>query len=209
MHRRISIGFLTIVLLIAAGPLGPQFAESKPTPKRKTICPSADFAFCEAATCTATGRMIEGDGGTFPEASCLCPVIHGPAVASLHAGNMQGSCDPPPDGVWSLFPPNAAANYPDIPQASANWQSAPTPTQDCPASVNGQPVYFAGCFAYACKDYGTINGTRLAQCFCRMLTTNADEFATQAGQCNPDACNEIPEGVTRSHKLGKGRQCGN
>jgi hypothetical protein len=129
-------------------------------------------------------------------------------MASLHSGNMQGSCDPPPGGVWSLFPPNAAEDYPEIPQASAGWAPARTLSQDCPSSVNGAPVYFAGCFAYACQDYGTINGTKVAQCFCRMLTTDAAEFATQAGQCNPEACNEIPEGVTKAKKVHRGgEQC--
>jgi len=210
------IVFIALALIVAAGEAGAQSSppmrqtRTKPSSRtpRKITCPDGDYAFCEAATCTATGRTIRGDGGTYPEASCLCPILYGPAMASLHSGNMKGSCDPPPGGVWSLFPPNAAADFPEIPQQSADWATAPVETQDCPASVNGNPVDYAGCFAYACKNYGTINGTRVAECFCRILTTTDPEFATQAGQCNPEACNEIPEGVTRTKKLNKGgRQC--
>lgn len=189
-----------LALLLAADPVSAQLSNESGdsgahrSKRRLTLCPSQDYALCEAATCTATGGTIQGPAGvgTFPEASCLCPIFHGQALANLHGGNMQGSCDQPADGVWSLYPPGGRK---DVPQESAGWQVAPTPIQNCRSTVNGTPLYFAGCFSYACEDVGTIKGARVAQCFCRMLTTEADQFATRAGQCNPDVCNEIPEGL--------------
>jgi hypothetical protein len=34
----------------------------------------------------------------------------------LAGGNMQGSCEPPPDHIWSTYQPR-----PNIPQALTNW----------------------------------------------------------------------------------------
>src|SRR5262245_24757901 len=81
-----------------------------------------DFALCAASTCTALpGETIAVNTATgtapFPAAQCTCPIFNGPALADLNGGNMQGSCDPPPnDGVWSLYLPTG-----EIPQEINNW----------------------------------------------------------------------------------------
>ena len=204
---------VVLVLLLPAVPAGAQLssaeesAASNPSDKHQlTLCPPQDYAFCEAATCTATGGTIQGPGGvgTFPEAACLCPILFGRALADLNGGNMQESCESPPNGVWSMFPPTGRN---EVPQESTGWQNAPAPTQDCPGTHDGAPVYFAGCFSYACDDIGTINGTRVARCFCRMLTTDEADFATQAGQCDPAVCYRIPEGLTRDKAIRHGEKC--
>ena len=204
---------LVLVLLLPAVPAGAQLssaeenAASDSSDKHHlTLCPPQDYAFCDASTCTATGGTIQGPGGagTFPEAACLCPILFGRAFADLHGGNMQGSCQPPPNGLWSMFPPDERI---DVPQEATDWQAAPAPTQDCPSKINGAPVYFAGCFSYACDDIGTINGARVARCFCRMLTTDEADFATAAGRCDPATCSQIPEGLTRDRAIRHGDKC--
>src|SRR6202162_3063313 len=79
------------------------------------------FALCAASTCTPTGKQITvktatGGTATFPEADCTCPVVLGPSIANLAGGNMQGSCEPPPDTIWSTYQPR-----PNITQALTNW----------------------------------------------------------------------------------------
>ena len=171
-----------------------------------TVCPAQDYALCAASTCTATGGTIQGPRGvgTFPEASCLCPILHGQALAALNCGNMQASCEPPPGGVWSLFP-SKKRRY--LPQQITNWQPAQYPEQDCPSSKDGAAVYFALCFSYACEDAGKINGVRVARCYCPMETTDEGDFATQAGQCDQNVCDEIPEGKEQPTAILQGKKC--
>src|SRR5690242_13712911 len=73
------------------------------------IC-TGRFALCAASTCKATGKFItvnvaSGGTATFPEYDCTCPVLSGPGIADLSGGNMQGSCEPPPNQIWSYYQP--------------------------------------------------------------------------------------------------------
>jgi hypothetical protein len=172
------------------------------------ICQGA-FALCASSTCTPTGSTIAVNvqgGGTasFPEASCLCPLVNGPALADVTGGNMQGSCAPPGKGqVWSLYEPKS-----NLPQQVNNWSRKPAETavsfQLCSAGL-GVGNTFANCFSFACtinKDSKSTNGVKTATCFCP-LGENPDGSAvpadtaviTPAGQCNSDVCAEDPVGA--------------
>jgi hypothetical protein len=172
------------------------------------ICQGA-FALCASSTCTPTGSNITVNvqgGGTasFPEASCLCPVISGAALADVTGGNMQGSCTPPGKGqVWSLYEPKS-----NLPQQVNNWSRKPAQSavsfQLCSSSLAVGNT-FANCFSFACtinKDSKSTNGVKTATCFCP-LGENPDGSAvpadtavlTPAGQCNTDVCAEHPVGA--------------
>ena len=89
------------------------------------IC-EGDFALCAASTCQPTGgkitvNVIGGGTATFPEYNCTCPIFDGPAIADLDGGNMDGSCTPPHDQIWSLYQPRS-----QIPQAITNWSRLPS-----------------------------------------------------------------------------------
>jgi hypothetical protein len=159
-----------------------------------------DFALCAASTCTAlTGVTIAvntAGGGTrnFPAAQCTCPIFNGPALADLNGGNMQGSCDlPPNNGVWSLYLPTG-----QIPQEINNWipgkkQSA-APIQVC----DGLTDKFANCFSFACTRAGKVKGNlEVATCICPINESlegapAGPPFATPAGQCNQEVCSGTP-----------------
>jgi hypothetical protein len=161
-----------------------------------TIC-VGDFALCAASTCTALpGVTIAVNTATgtapFPAAECTCPIFNGPALADLNGGNMQGSCDPPPNnGVWSLYLPTG-----QIPQEINNWnpgkkQSA-APIQVCGSGS------FANCFNFACTRAGKVKGNlEVASCICPINeslegTPASPPFATPAGQCNQEVCSGTP-----------------
>ena len=151
---------------------------------------------------------------SFPEASCLCPLVNGPALADVTGGNMQGSCAPPGKGqVWSLYEPKS-----NLPQQVNNWSRKPAETavsfQLCSAGL-GVGNTFANCFSFACtinKDSKSTNGVKTATCFCP-LGENPDGSAvpadtaviTPAGQCNSDVCAEDPVGAALVG-AGSGRQ---
>jgi hypothetical protein len=167
-----------------------------------------DYALCAASTCTPLpGVEIEvntAGGGTrkFPAAQCTCPIFNGPAIADVNGGNMQGSCDPPPNnGVWSLYSPMG-----HIPQEINDWskgqkQSA-APIFVCPADLN-QGHQFANCFSFACVRAGKVKGNiEVATCTCPLGESLEgtpvpphSEFATPAGQCNQDICFQHPVGA--------------
>jgi hypothetical protein len=103
------------------------------------IC-EGDFALCAASTCQPTGgkitvNVIGGGTATFPEYNCTCPIFDGPAIADLNGGNMDGSCTPPHDQIWSLYQPRS-----QIPQAITKWSRLPSkssaPPLVCGADLN-------------------------------------------------------------------------
>ena len=167
------------------------------------IC-TGPFALCAASTCTATGRSITVNvtaGGTasFPQYDCTCPILSGPAIADLNGGNMQGSCKPPPDQVWSTYSPR-----PRIPQALTGWSrgvpESNAPPLVCPASLNlgDQQV---NCFSFACDPAGSINGVPVATCHCALGESEEGTsvppnttFFTQAGQGDRAVCADHPVG---------------
>jgi hypothetical protein len=155
-----------------------------PTPVAKlAICPN-DFALCSASTCVATGGEITlNDGRTLPAASCTCPVLPGPSIADLNAGNMQGSCTPPKDGVWSTYQINGA-----FPQAAANptWSEASAVALICPGGRE-----FAQCWNFACQLGPVVNGVQLAQCTCP-IELALTPFVSQAGLGGEDSCTKLP-----------------
>ncbi|MCL5043810.1 MAG: hypothetical protein M1336_00735 [Deltaproteobacteria bacterium] len=156
---------------------------SSATSGHLAIC-SGNFALCAAATCTPTGSSITlNDGTTFPSATCTCPVEPGPSIADTAAGNMQGSCNPPPGGIWSLYAAQA-----DIPQAGTTppWSNAAAPFNLCPAGTK-----FAQCWNLSCTFGAVVNGVQLATCTCPMETATGS-VGTQAGQGSASVCTQIP-----------------
>lgn len=156
------------------------------TPTRVlTICPNS-FALCAASTCTATGGTITlNNGQTYPAAQCVCPVLPGPSIADVNAGNMQGSCTPPEGGVWSTYQVDQ-----NIPQAAASpaWSEAPAPFLVCPAGDQ-----YAQCWNFACVLGEVVNDVQLAVCTCPIETSTTD-FVSQAGLTGQAACDQIPVG---------------
>jgi hypothetical protein len=165
------------------------------------VC-EGQFALCAASTCQATGGSItvnvtSGGTASFPEYNCTCPILSGPAIADLTGGNMQGSCEPPADQIWSLYEPRA-----HIPQAITNWSRKPAlssaPPLICPASLNlGNQL--VNCFSFACDPAGEINGVPVATCHCPLgeslegVSVPANTaFGTQAGQGNDAICADHP-----------------
>jgi hypothetical protein len=163
------------------------------------------FALCAASTCKPTGgqiavRTATGGTATFPEADCTCPVILGPSIANLAGGNMQGSCEPPPDKpgtIWSTYQPR-----PNIPQALTNWvptlPEAAAPPLFCPKSppLGNQLV---NCFSFLCDSQTYINNVPVVTCHCPIGESLAGTpvpprtaFLTQAGQGDPTTCAKYP-----------------
>ena len=194
--RGVSLGLccgLLIALSLAVAACGSSNSSSSPAPtatptstpipQALTICPN-NFALCAASTCTATGGTITlNDGKTYPAATCTCPVLPGPSIADVNAGNMQGSCTPPNGGVWSTYQINT-----NFPQAAATpaWSTVSTVMQICPA--RGQ---FAQCWNMACTLSSVVNGVQLANCTCP-IETALTPYVCQAGLGNPAACNQLP-----------------
>ena len=165
------------------------------------IC-KGEYALCAASTCKPTGKsisvnVIAGGTASFPEYECTCPIFEGSAIADLNGGNMQGSCEPPPDQIWSLFAPML-----HIPQALNDWArfgpEALAPPQICPASLNlGDKL--VNCFSFACDHAPPVNGVAVATCHCPLgesldgTPVPADTaFATQAGQGDQAFCSQFP-----------------
>jgi hypothetical protein len=200
------------VLMLAPG-------ESRAATKSNTeiaLCPNVQFALCAASTCRETGRTIavnKPEGGTrnFPEAECTCPVLPSGdtgAIANLNGGNMQGSCDPPPNGVWSLF--QTLTNFP---QKIYGWNYHDSkPNTTCTADLR-LGDRFVNCFSFACDKIRTVtseDGTQvtLATCFCpigedvfsALPTKPGTGFITEAGGDLPTEaerrkfCSKLPVG---------------
>ena len=158
------------------------------------------FALCAASTCKPTGgqitvRTATGGTATFPEADCTCPVILGPSIANLAGGNMQGSCEPPPDTIWSTYQPR-----PNIPQALTNWvptlPEAAAPPLFCPKSL-GRGNQLVNCFSFKCDSQTYINP--VVTCHCPIGESLAGTpvpprtaFLTQAGQGDEATCAKYP-----------------
>lgn len=156
------------------------------------------FALCAASTCKPTGgqitvRIATGGTATFPEADCTCPVILGPSIANLAGGNMQGSCEPSPDTIWSTYQPR-----PNIPQALTNWvptvPEASAPPLFCP-KVPPLGNQLVNCFSFLCDTQTYINNVPVVTCHCPIGESLAGTpvpphtaFLTQAGQGDPAYC---------------------
>ena len=160
------------------------------------------FALCAASTCKPTGgqitvRTATGGTATFPEADCTCPVILGPSIANLAGGNMQGSCEPPPDTIWSTYQPR-----PNIPQALTNWvptlPEAAAPPLFCPKSL-GRGNQLVNCFSFKCDSQTYVNNVPVVTCHCPIGESLAGTpvpprtaFLTQAGQGDEATCAMYP-----------------
>ena len=140
-------------MLVALGAAGRLAAE--PTCsldiKGLTICTGA-YALCDKATCKA---------GASGQTECTCPVLNGPAIASLD--QLGGSCTPTQKGVvYSLF----------------SFQGfKPSQQLACPAGT-----HFAQCWNATCK---LLPGGKKATCLCPLCP---GPFVTPGGSCNPASC---------------------
>ena len=204
---RAVLGFSAIILVCS---WTNRFAAAQENQEHKfRICQGVNFALCSASTCTPTGNKIEvnvpskGKTRQFPEADCTCPIFFGDAIADLIGGNMQGSCDPPPNGVWSIF-----SLMFEIPQAINGWVTtgpgALAPPLFCSADLKlgNQQV---NCFSFACDTLSTINGVPVATYHCAIGESPAGEkvspptaFLSQAGQANESFCGMNPVAGTIS-----------
>jgi hypothetical protein len=152
-----------------------------------TTC-TGDYALCAASTCKPTGKFITGSNGvTYPEVICRCPILNGISIADTSAGNMKGTCTAAAGEVWSLFAPKVF-----YPQEASNFSKKPkdmkATVQVCPSSLN-LGAKSSNCFSWNCK----IGLSGIAICSCPTgQVPAATAFATEAGQGNPDACNQYP-----------------
>ena len=185
--------------------------QSPAPPTGVTTC-SGEFALCAASTCTPVldsqgqQKMIQvrvagGGLASYPEMSCVCPILKGKSIADVNSGNMRGSCAAPSkNGVWSLY-----SFRQHIPQASNGWATSPlAKTQVTGQVCAGAPNVSApvvNCFSFACSPAKSINGVKLADCRCPLGETLnggpvavGQGFITDAGQGNPAACGQFPVG---------------
>jgi len=143
-----------------------------------TICDSSNtnngsqFALCSASTCVATGGQItvaKASGGTavFPEMKCTCPVLTGPSIAEVNAGNMTGSCNIPsasakyPKPIWSVF--SATTMFPQQ-SASPSFSSNIGSGQTCPGTGSQMA---SNCWNFLCTiDAVQTSGVTTASCYC-------------------------------------------
>jgi hypothetical protein len=110
---------------------------------------------------------------------------------------MQGSCEPPPDTIWSTYQPR-----PNIPQALTNWvptlPEAAAPPLFCPKSL-GLGNQLVNCFSFQCDSQTYINNVPVVTCHCPIGESLAGtavpphtSFLTQAGQGNQATCAMYP-----------------
>ena len=201
MKKSQLISLASLIGAIVAVSSGMALAQST-VPHELRIC-TGDFALCAASTCKLDGKQIAVNNTStlFNESKCTCPIFTGPAIADVIGGNMNGSCQPPPNnGVWSLYELNS-----HIPQAINDWKKH-GPKAEAPAFVcTGSDVQFSNCWSFACKRAGKINGVPVATCFCAtqespeaQLVPVGTQFITQAGQCatsDPSVCTQYPIGA--------------
>ncbi|HEV7517647.1 MAG TPA: hypothetical protein VGR07_15210 [Thermoanaerobaculia bacterium] len=144
--------FSLFALSILAGMAAVVQAEPtcKLNPTHLTIC-HGSYALCDKATC----QPIAGTQNV----TCTCPVLTGPAIASL--AQLKGSCTPPPGKVYSLFS---------------------TPGFDsllrCPKGAS----HYAQCWNATCI---LAPGGKEAACTCPLCTGS---FSTPGGDCNVANC---------------------
>jgi hypothetical protein len=197
MSRLISL--VSLIGAIVAVSSGVALAQTSSVPQEFRIC-TGDFALCAASTCTPDGKQIAVNNTTtlFDESQCTCPIFSGPAIADVKGGNMNGSCQPPPNnGVWSLYELNS-----EIPQAINDWKKN-GPKAAAPAFIcTGNNVQFSNCFSFACVRAGEIKGVPVATCFCAIQEgidaqpiPVGSQFITQAGQCAQSICTQFPIGA--------------
>ena len=132
-------------------------------PEGLTIC-NGQFALCAASACKPTGGTITNSSGVeYPEVICTCPILKGPNLADLDAGNMQGSCEPTDaNHVWSTFWPRF--EYPrQQNDFSHNPKEMRGSIQECPAELK-QGFNASNCFSWNCE----IDANGLAICRCPM-----------------------------------------
>lgn len=210
-----SLG-LAVMAVLPVLMLAPGESRAAKSNTEIALCPNVQYALCAASTCRETGRTIavnKPEGGTrnFPEAECTCPVLPSGdtgAIANLNGGNMQGSCDPPPNGVWSLF--QTLTNFP---QKIYGWNYHDSkPNTTCTADLR-LGDRFVNCFSFACDKIRTVtseDGTQvtLATCFCpigedvfsALPTKPGTGFITEAGGDLPTEaerrkfCSKLPVG---------------
>jgi hypothetical protein len=177
--------FLVGVLVCAVQVVAPAQAQGPARGARKQsgsstefplqVCTN-DYALCAASNCNATGKQIQittnGVVTSFPEAECLCPIMHGPAVSSPGTGNMPAGnkCAEPVGqnglkGVWSTYSLKT-----DIPQAP-DWKKQGNDAKKTVCS--SVPQGFAQCYSMACARTGPAigpdgkpTGVELASCKC-------------------------------------------
>jgi hypothetical protein len=153
-----------------------------------TLC-EGEYALCAASTCTPTGKTITPNNGVpYPEVICKCPILHGPAIADLTAGNMQGSCEASAPGhVWSLFFPRMQYRQ-EANNFSRNPLKKKVVIQECGSELQ-QGYNASNCFSFDCEK----GPDGVAICRCPMGQQSEDTaFLTEAGQGNPDACFQHP-----------------
>jgi len=166
---------LFLVLICAVQVAATAQAQGSSTEFPLQVCTN-DYALCAASNCTATGKQIQittnGVVTTFPEAQCLCPIMHGPAVSSPGTGNMPAGnkCAEPVGqdghkGVWSTYSLRT-----DIPQAP-DWKKQGNDAKKTVCS--SVPQGFAQCYSMACAHSGPAigpdgkpTGVELASCKC-------------------------------------------
>jgi hypothetical protein len=149
--RQIGIALAALVALAAvAMPLAAEPTCSLDI-KGLTICTGA-YALCDKSTCKA---------GASGQTECTCPVLNGPAIASLD--QLGGSCTPKEKGVvYSLF---------------SLQGFKPSQQLSCPAGT-----HFAQCWNATCK---LLPGGKTATCLCPLCP---GPFVTPGGSCNPANC---------------------
>lgn len=180
------------------------------------ICKNTPYALCAASTCKETGKKIavntpEGGTRNFPEAECTCPVLPAGdtgAFANVTGGNMQGSCKPPKDGVWSLY-----STVTDFPQKVYGWNYHETAINEA-CTTNVKPTdRFVNCWSFSCDNIRTVtseDGTKvtLATCHCpigedvfsALPVKPGVTFVTKAGGDLPTSaqqqkfCSKLPVG---------------
>lgn len=209
--------WLAVVAVLPVLVLAP--GESRAAAKSNTeitLCKNVQYALCAASTCQETGNKIavntpEGGTRNFPEAACTCPVLPAGdtgAIANLNGGNMQGSCEPPADGVWSLF-----QNLTNFPQKVYGWNYHDAAVNSACAANVRPGDRFVNCWSFACDKIRTVtseDGTQvtLATCYCpigedvfsALPVKPGTTFVTRAGGALPTQaqqqrfCSKLPVG---------------
>jgi len=195
--KSLKVVGLALVSALAVLVLAPGDSHAKKSNTEIRLCKNIQYALCAASTCKETGKTIavntpEGGTRNFPEAACTCPVLPSGdtgAFANLNGGNMQGSCDAPEGGVWSLY-----QNISNFPQKHFGWNYHDAPLNEtCTADLH-LGARFVNCWSFACNDLRTVtseDGTQvtLATCYCpigedvfsALPTKPKTGFTTKAG----------------------------
>ena len=178
MKRLFEIALLALTLI---------YSDAARADQQLAIC-HGEYALCAASTCQATGKNIATNNGhSYPEVVCRCPILKGPAIADLSAGNMQGSCAAAEGHVWSLFFPRL-----HYPQESRGFSHRPedmkAEVQLCGAALQ-QGANASNCFSFDCEKGK--DGIAICRCPIAQVAANT-AFLTEAGQGNTEACYQHP-----------------